>query len=200
MQKKLHKFKSRLTLTQRVKAFKKAHPNYLPPRIYNGALYVFWVVGSAHHQGDSYYGTYPHSALERLTALFPDCDKVGHLFSGTVQDKDALTYDINPEYQPSICDDVRNILNYSQEFGELDLVIADPPYEEKDFERYNRNPFKKQKTISDLGEIMKTGSYLAWLDVIVPVYNRDVWALRGNLGMATGTNTRIRCWTIWERR
>ena len=47
-----------------------------------------------------------------------------------------LTYDVNPDLKPTICDDVRNIEKYADIIGKIDLVIADPPYDKSDFEKY----------------------------------------------------------------
>jgi hypothetical protein len=77
--------------------------------------------------------------------------------------------------------------------------MADPPYEKRDFDRYGQPPFNKAQVIRDLGEVMRPGAFLAWLDVIVPMYSKKVWNLLGHIGLVVSTNTRVRMWTRLER-
>jgi hypothetical protein len=189
----------RLTPRERAEAFSRRFPQYAPLVVHNNRLYGTWVIGALYRRRTGYYGEYPHTVLERILALFPDCGRRLHLFSGVVDDPGAITYDINPELRPTICDDVRNIKKYAHIFREVDLVIADPPYEERDFKVYGQAPFNKPQVIRDLGEIMPPGSYLAWLDVTVPMYSKKVWSLLGHIGLIVSTNTRVRMWTLLER-
>ena len=190
--------KRRLSPEERARHFSEVFPKYAPIVVHNGRLYTTWVIGAIYRRRVGYYGEFPYTVKERILALFPDCKKIIHLFSGTIHDPGTITYDINPSLRPTICDDVRNIKEYADIFKDADLVIADPPYEFKDFQRYGQKPFNKAKVIRDLGEIMSPKSYLAWLDVIVPIYNKKVWKLLGHIGLVLSTNTRVRMWTIWE--
>ena len=144
-----------------------------------------------------YYGEYPPSYLKRVYALFPDKNRILHLFSGTVKGR-GVTFDINPDLNPDVVGDVREIRKYFSD-GQFDLIIADPPYERKDFERYGYKPFSKQRVVRDLWYITEKGGFLVWLDVIVPIYSKEQWSLRGNILLLTGTNRRVRVVTIWER-
>jgi len=60
-------------------------------------------------------------------------------------------------------------------------------------------PFSKQRVVRDLWYITEKGGFLVWLDVIVPIYSKEQWSLRGNILLLTGTNRRVRVVTIWER-
>jgi len=190
----------RLTVVERAKYFRKVFPQYCPLIVHNNRLYGCWVIGALFRRRYGFYGEFPYKLLDRILALFPDCKKILHLFSGTIKDNppDIITYDINPEFNPTICDDVRNILQYKNLLQDIDLCIADPPYEEKDFKIYKQAPFNKAKVIRDLGSIMKSQSFLVWLDLIVPIYSKKVWNLLGHIGVVVSTNTRIRCLTLWE--
>ena len=196
----------KLTPEERAKHFSKVFPKYAPLVVHNSRLYGTWIIGALYRKRKGYYGEYPYSVLERILALFPDCRKIMHLFSGVVEKQmricegsEIVTYDINPDLHPDICDDVRNLKNYADVFKRMDLVIADPPYETRDFEKYGQKPFNKQKVIAELGEVMRSGSYLAWLDVIVPIYNKKVWNLLGHIALVVSTNTRVRMWSLWEK-
>lgn len=188
----------KLSPSERAEHFSKVFPKYASIVVHNDRLYTTWVIGALFRRCIGYYGEFPYMVKERILALFPDCSKILHLFSGTVQDLNAVTYDINPSLKPTICDDVRNILNHSNELNDVDLVIADPPYEKKDFERYGQKPFNKAKVIQDLGKIMRQGSFLVWLDVMVPIYNKRTWGLLGHIGLVISTNTRVRMLSLFE--
>jgi hypothetical protein len=196
----------RLSPLERAKAFSRRFPMYCPLIIHNQRIYSIWLlgalrVGSREFSGGpkaKHYGVFPFSLKERIYALFPDCGRVAHLFSGTVQDINAVTYDINAELCPTITDDIRNIANH-QELKEIDLFIADPPYEKSDFEKFNQKPFNKPKAIIDIGKVASDGSYLVWLDTRIPLYNKRTWHLLGYIGVVVSANTRVRCLTLLQR-
>lgn len=189
---------NRLTAKERAIAFSKQYPKYAPLVVHNNRLYGTWIIGALYKRKTNFYGAYPYKVKERILALFPDCRNIMHLFSGTIHDLGSVTYNIDPKMKPTICDDVRNIKQYEDIIKDIDLVIADPPYEAKDFERYNQKPFDKRKIIKDLGEVMEQGSFWAWLDVIIPMYSKKQWNLLGHIGLVVSTNTRVRMWSIWE--
>lgn len=133
---------------ERAKNFAKNFPKYSPLVVHNNRLYGFWLIGRWYASNRSFYGSYPPSYLARVRSLFPDCERVLHLFSGSLQDVrlNEVTYDIKPEFSPTICDDARNLLQHFKQ-GEFDLILADPPYEIKDFEKYGCKPFNKRRSL-----------------------------------------------------
>jgi len=189
---------ARLTPQERAEAFALRYPKFPPFIIFKNRLYGLWIIGTISRQAPPYYGAYPHTLKERILALFPDCKVIMHLFSGSIQDFGTITYDINPKYEPTICDDVRNIRRYKAIISKVDLVIADPPYEEKDFRKYGLKPFNKTQVIRDLGAMMKRLSYLVWLDLIVPMYSGKTWNLLGHIAVVVGVKTRVRLLTLLE--
>lgn len=199
----------KLNVAERVHNHHQTFPHYPRLGIHNGALFGFWIIGAMQIPNpENYYGAYPYGVLKRIMSFFPDAKKILHLFAGTIPDGDhdgqsIVTYDIKPDNDkkpmPTICDDVRNILAHKEELGDVDLIIADPPYDIKDFEIYECKPFDKSKAIRDLGEIAKPGCWFVWLDLIAPMYNKYIWELKGHIGLAIGTNTRVRALTFWER-
>jgi hypothetical protein len=142
---------------------------------------------------------------ERILALYPDCKRTLHLFSGTIPPNPrhrTITYDIAPKVlgriRPTICDDVRNILKHRRQIRPVDLTVADPPYDPGDFERYGQEPFGKPEVIRNLGVIMRPGTHLAWLDIRIPVFNAKTWKLLGQIGFAVNLNTRVRMLTMLQ--
>jgi hypothetical protein len=194
----------RLSLEERVEAFHRSFPTASRLIIHNGVIYGVWKVGASYSskmkRGVGYYGSFPAGVLERLLALFPDCKRRLYLFSGTINDLDSITYDINPEVNPTICDDVSNLKKHEQYFRSVDLVIADPPYEKKDFEKYGVKPINKARVISDVGEVVNPGTFLAWLDLFYPLYDSKVWGLVAQIAVIIGTGRRVRLWTVFEKR
>jgi len=189
-----------LSPAERADNFSKSFPKYSPLVIHNERLYGFWVIGRWYASNRSFYGSYPPSYLARVRSLFPDCEKVLHLFSGAVDDirPNEVTYDIKPDFSPTVCDDVRNLLKH---FGpsEFELILADPPYEERDFEKYGCKPFNKKKVIEECSSIVKPGGFLVWLDTRLPQFSKRFWQIYGIIGLVQSTNHRVRAITIFQK-
>ena len=189
-----------LTAKERADNFKNQFPNYSPLVIFNNRLYGFWIIGRWYASDRQFYGSYPPSYLARVQSLFPDCEKILHLFSGTIKGdgEKVLTYDIKAELEPNICDDALNILSHFPQ-GYFDLILADPPYDEKDFAVYECQPFNKKQVLKDCAYIVKPGGVLVWLDTRMPQFSRKVWDLYGMIGLVQSTNHRVRALTIFKK-
>jgi hypothetical protein len=125
-----------LSMEGRIWAFKKQFPEALAPTLHNGAMYACWVIGTLLAPKGELYGQYPYHLRERIEAFFPDAKKTAHLFSGTIRDnprRGTITYDSNPKYKPTICDNIMNVGRHARELSEVDVAFADPPYELADF-------------------------------------------------------------------
>ena len=110
----------------------------------DGRVVGTWIMGNNYRVKSNYYGGYPAGYLRRVKALFPDKERVLHLFSGRVDTKalPGLTVDINPALNPDIVDDAHSLLKTPLET--FDLVLSDTPYSEEDCTHYgtpmvNRN-------------------------------------------------------------
>jgi hypothetical protein len=189
-----------LSPQERDNNFSACYPQYSPLVVHNNRLYGFWLIGRWYASDRSFYGSYPPSYLGRIRALFPDCAKILHLFSGTVKGDgtNEITYDIKPELEPDICDDVSNLLKHFQP-AEFDLILADPPYEERDFEKYGCKPFSKGKVVKDCSFIVKPGGFLVWLDTVLPPFSKKDWQLYAIIGLVQSTNHRIRAISIFQK-
>lgn len=189
-----------LTPKERADNFKFTYPQYSPLVIHNDRLYGFWLIGRWYASDRIFYGSYPPSYLKRVRSLFPDCYKILHLFSGTVEGDgiNEITYDIKPELEPDVCDDARNLLEHFPQ-GEFDLILADPPYEAKDFEKYGCKPFNKSKVVKECSVITKPGGFLVWLDTILPPFSKRDWQLYGIIGLVQSTNHRTRAISIFQK-
>lgn len=187
-----------LSLQQRIKNYSKIFPKY--PKMYlvnDKKMEGVWYIGRSFKKG-TFYGEYPTNYLERIYALFPDCENVLHLFSGIVRDLKGITFDINPDLKPDILGDVREIEKYFEP-NSFDLIIADPPYEKKDFEKYGVKPFDKRKVIRSLHGILINNGFLVWLDLMIPPFSNKLYRMYGMIPVTTGTNCRVRVVTIFQK-
>jgi len=189
-----------LSPKERADNFSMCCPQYSPLVVHNERLYGFWLIGRWYASDRSFYGSYPPSYLKRVRSLFPDCAKILHLFSGTVKGDgvNQITYDIKPELEPDICDDVSNLLTHFKE-SEFELIFADPPYEERDFEKYGCKPFGKGRVVKDCSVIVKPSGFLVWLDTILPPFSKRDWQLYGIIGLVQSTNHRTRAISIFQK-
>jgi hypothetical protein len=193
-----------LTLQERADNYLASFPHIrvMPIQIHNNnQIFTTWVVGNNYKNKTKFYGTYPPTILKRIKSLFPDCKNIFHLFSGVViPEAGEITFDINPELKPMICDDVRNITNHKKIIEKIDLIIADPPYEDSDFEKYNCKPFDRNQVIRNLAKIMKPEAFLAWLDTRKPRYRKDTWDYIGLITVDVSTMHRLRGWFLFQKR
>ena len=147
---------------------------------------------------EGYYGEYPSNYLERIHSLFPDACKILHLFSGKVKEKGAISFDIKPELNSDVCGDILEIEKYFRK-ATFDLIIADPPYETKDFMKYGTTPFDRRKVLRKVHPILADGGFLVWLDLMIPPFSNKLWTMRGLILVTTGTNCRFRGVSIFQK-
>lgn len=187
-----------LTPKERSECYGKRFPNH-PPISYNdrwlcGAWYFF------RSKAGKIYGSYPNQYLKRIYALFPDCSDILHLCSGGLEKEEkGIKFDINPEMEPDVCGDIRNIKDYFDE-DSFDLILADPPYGEKDFAIYGQKPFNKGNVMRDIFDIVKPKGFVVWLDTILPKWKGKQWQLMGMIAFAQGPGMRGRLISIFQSR
>jgi hypothetical protein len=164
----------------------------------DGRIVGTWIMGNDYRVQTGYYGGYPAGYLRRIRALFPDKERVLHLFSGKV-DLAALpgdTVDINVELQPTFVDDAQSLANVPLE--RYDLILADPPYSIEDAERYQTTMVKRNSVMRAL-QRAAAGTHIVWLDQVLPMYRKDAFAVDAVIGMVKSTNHRFRVVTVFRR-
>ena len=165
----------------------------------DGRIVGTWIMGNDYRVKSEYYGGYPAGYLRRIQALFPDKERVLHLFSGRV-DKTVMpgdTVDVNPELALDYVDDAQTLARVPLE--EYDLVMADPPYSVEDCERYHTTMVKRNKVMAALGARLTPGCHVVWLDQVLPMYRKDQFCLDAVIGMVKSTNHRFRVVTVFKR-
>lgn len=157
-----------------------------------------WIMGNDYRVKSAYYGGYPAGYLRRIKALFPDKQRVLHLFSGKV-DLSALpgdTVDIDPGLEPTYLDDAQTLAQVPLE--KYDLVLADPPYSVEDAQRHATTMVKRNLVMRALRRL-SPGAHVVWLDQVLPMFRKDVFVQEAVIGMVKSTNHRFRVITIFRR-
>lgn len=173
----------------------------------DGRVVGTWIMGNDFRvkprspDEDAYYGGYPAGYLRRIRALFPDSvpSRVLHLFSGHVDISvfPGDTVDINPDTKPTFVDDAQTLSGVP--LHRYDLVLADPPYSIEDAQRYQTTMIKRNKVMRALDRL-SPGSHVVWLDQVLPMYRKEIFAIEAVIGMVKSTNHRFRVITIFRRR
>jgi hypothetical protein len=164
----------------------------------DGRVVGTWIMGNDYRVKSEYYGGYPAGYLRRIRSMFPDKRRVLHLFSGKV-DTEALpgdTVDINPKLKPTYVDDAQTLAQVP--LGNYDLILADPPYSVEDAERYQTTMVKRNTVMRAL-QRASAGTHIVWLDQVLPMYRKDIFAIGAVIGMVKSTNHRFRVVTVFER-
>jgi len=164
----------------------------------DGRVVGTWIMGNDYRVKSAYYGGYPAGYLRRIRSLFPEKQRVLHLFSGKV-DLSALpgdTVDVNAALKPTFVDDAQKLAAVPLE--SYDLVLADPPYSIEDAERYQTTMVKRNTVMRAL-EGTAPGTHVVWLDQVLPMYRKAFFAVDAVIGMVKSTNHRFRVITIFRR-
>lgn len=165
----------------------------------DGVVVGVWVMGNDYRVKSGYYGGYPATYLKRVKALFPDKQRVLHLFSGKVDTSimPGATVDINPTNNPDYVDDAQTLANVPLE--EFDLVMADPPYSVEDCEHYGTPMVNRNKVVDVLSQRLSDGCHVVWLDQALPMYRKMEIAVEARIGMWKSTNHRFRGITVFRK-
>lgn len=165
----------------------------------DGRCVGIWIMGNDYRVKSTYYGGYPAGYLKRVKALFPEKQRILHLFSGKVDTvtMPGATVDINPENAPDYVDDAQTMECVPLET--FDLVMADPPYSIEDAERYQTTMVKRNKVMETLGKRLSPDTHVVWLDQVLPMYRKDQFSIEAVIGMVKSTNHRFRVVTVFRK-
>jgi hypothetical protein len=174
-----------------------------PPSLFiggDGRLLGIWIMGNNYTVKSGYYGGYPAGYLKRVKAMFPEKNRVLHLFSGKVDTAifKGKRIDINEENHPDVIGDAHELSKY---FGEdFDLILADPPYSVEDCEHYGTSMISRNKVLEECYKVLEPGGHVVWLDQVLPMYSKLKLQPVGFIGMVKSTNHRFRIITIFEKQ
>lgn len=196
----------RVTPRDRAAAYAAACPNFPPLRADDRWLDGVWILGGW-YQGNGFYGGYPRGYMNRVRAIFPDIwrsngslqrgRQVMHLFSGSLSSREpGIRVDIHPRRRPTL---QASALQLPFRRRTIDLVMADPPYHERDAQKYGTSMPNRRNVLRELAAITKPGGHLVWLDEVLPIFAKKHWHWWGVIGMTLGTNRRGRFVFMFER-
>lgn len=184
------------TLKERAAFYNKTHPNWPPLHADDRWLDGMWVMGN-NYRTSGYYGAYPHTYLERIGSLFPDAERVLHLFSGSLPPGDYVRFD-RLASNADVTGDAQNLSAYFPS-SMFDLIYADPPYSVEDCDHYGCAMVNRNKVLDECVKIVEPGGFIVWLDQALPMFRKLELHMCGVIGMVKSTNHRFRVTTIFER-
>jgi len=185
------------SLIERARFYHEAFPNWPPLRADERWIDGMWILGN-NYRGSGYYGSYPAGYLKRIMVMFPDAERILHLFSGSLPPGNYDRLDINPELKPEICADAEQLSQVVKP-GYYDLILADPPYSKEDAKRYGYPLVSRNRVVSEVAKVLRDGGYLIWLDQVLPMFRKTELSFCGAIGVIISTNHRFRV-SIWFRK
>ncbi len=188
------------SLQERAKFYNEDFPQYAKYawlQASNQWLWGIWSIGN-NYKGSGYHGSFPPSFLKRTMSMFPDAERVLHLFSGSLDESvNGDRFDINPDLKPDILGDAENLSNLVTK--SYDLIIADPPYTDSDALKYGNPMVNRNKVLKECHKVLDRGGYLLWLDMTLCLYRKDEWDRCISIGIERSTNHRFRQLIGWKK-
>lgn len=182
------------TLQERASFYATKFPKWPPLRVDTRWLDGMWIMGN-NYQTSGYYGAYPHTYLDRITSLFPDAERVLHLFSGSMPAGNYTRFDFK---DADVNGDAEILTTYFPP-NKFDLIYADPPYSVEDCEHYGCAMVNRNAVLAECSKVIEPGGYLVWLDQVLPMFRKIEFEMCGVIGMVKSTNHRFRVVTIFRR-
>jgi hypothetical protein len=197
-----------ITLRQRALNYNGTYPDrprlvvWEHPKTKKEWLYGVWEIGNDYKNKAGYYGEYPPGFLDRLKTLFYEVPspRVLHCFAGTVPPGNpfgGVRVDIRQDMlTPTLRGDARTLPFLEASF---DLELYDPPYSSADAENYGTGLPVSRLVTQEAARVCRAGGHLAWLDTSKPMYQKRLWELIGEIGVARSTMHRVRMLFIFRR-
>lgn len=185
-----------LTLSERAELYHVKFPSWPGLRATDRWIDGMWIMGN-NYRTSGYYGAYPHTYLDRVSSLFPDAERVLHLFSGSLPPGNYTRLDCLSE-KGDVVGDAEALSSVFPE-RRFDLIYADPPYSVEDCEHYGCPMVNRNKVVAECTKVLEPGGFLVWLDQVLPMFRKDELHMCGVIGMVKSTNHRFRVVTIFKR-
>jgi SAM-dependent methyltransferase len=137
------------------------------------------------------------SFLKRALALFPDARDILHCPSGSIHGVPGITVD---KVRDGVrCPQVRadaSALPFAD--SSFDLILSDPPYSDLDAQKYGTGHFPLRKAMREFHRVLRPHGHLGLLHLMFPSFSNKVWKCVATIGVLTGTNARVRVFSIFE--
>ena len=196
-----------ITNQQRSAFYALAFPGWPAPRADDRWLDGMWILGNDYRNKSSLHGAYPPNYIKRVVAMFPEAERILHLFSGSLtaaqtveyhQDKDVVRFDLIDRVGDGIVQGNAEQLGDYFDRSQFDLILADPPYTGEDADKYGTPMVKRQKVFRQIPSVLCHGGNLVWLDQMLPMYNKEEMWMWGAIGIVRSTNHRFRVASFFE--
>jgi len=158
-----------------------------------------WWLGNDYRKKSDFYGAYPGNYLPRVMSLFPDAERVMHLFSGSLPEGDYVRVDSNPDSGAEYIFDGHTMSGWFAAEA-FDLILADPPYSPQDAAHYGMPMIRRKVVVDECAKVLQPGGFLVWLDGCVPQWCKADFRCVGVIGLITSAGHRGRIITIYERQ
>lgn len=190
---------SSMDLQERAESYSKRFPKYPKLFVDKDWLMGVWMIGNYYRNSSPLYGAYPHSYLERIMSLFPDCKDILHLFSGSLgKETKGLKFDLNSK-TADINGDAEKLSSYFPK-KRFDLIPGDPAYSKEDALHYGIPMINRKKVVSECYKILKPCGFLVWLDQVFPMFRKSEFKLVGTIGVIRSTNHRVRFAFVFKKK
>lgn len=148
----------------------------------NGQIVGTWVMGNAYGKE----GDYPAGYVRRVRSLFPDKQRVLHVFS---DGRDQLPGDY-----------ARTVRGLNRKpIESYDLVLCDPPYSRESANVRGSPKVQRQSAMRTLAARLPENARVAWLDQILPGYSRSELEVEALIGVVKSSAHRFRVLTIFRK-
>jgi hypothetical protein len=155
-----------------------------------------WLMGNNYRNKSSLYGAYPPQYLPRITQLFPDKERVLHLFSGSLPAGEYCRFDIAQDAE--VVGDAHKLSEWFVP-NMFNMIYADPPYTQKDADRYGTRMINRKKVMHEVYKVLEPGGFLVWLDTSYPMFTKREFEVVGFINIVRSTNHRFRNAVIFQR-
>lgn len=182
------------SLEERAKFYRDAFPVWPAPRADERWIDGIWVLGQ-NYRGSGYYGSYPPNYIRRVLSMFPDAEKILHLFSGSLPKGNYTRFELNETLEAEMHGDAQKLSTFFEP-NTFDLILADPPYSEEDANKYGQPLINRNIVLKECEKVLISNGYIIWLDQVLPMFRKDSLFLCGLFGIVRSTNHRFRvsCW------
>lgn len=187
------------TLEQRAQFYRDTFPDWQAswPIVKGRWLMAVWIMGN-NYRGTQLYGSYPPNYLKRVQSMFPDAERILHLFSGSLPPGPYTRFDIDPS-RSDIAGDAEHLSDHLNN-RRFDLILADPPYSAEDALHYGTCMIHRNKVMDECYKVLEEGGYIVWLDQVLPMFSKKKLDWCGEIGIVRSTNHRFRMASIFSKR
>jgi len=190
---------SRLAWAERIAHWNGSFPKYPPITFSHGWAYGVWYTGKGFKR-NLLHGQYPPTFLKRALALWPDLAerRVLHVCAGTVQH--GVRVDLSAAFRPTVLANAERLPFID---GAFDLVLYDPPYDQKNAKIYGvaKKPPRWPHVMAEMTRVLSPGGHIGILHWYYPSYSRKKLGIKlvGLFGVCVGFCSAMRVFSIFEK-